>query len=235
MHTFYIILFCLLIVVSTYGQESEIVTPERSQKAAASNKNYLPSVWNETIGLGDFDITRSSDGESLMGNFVCDAMLNHTQTDFAFITYGELYGDLYKGEITRLDMFRLVPFNRTLVVIEISGDTLKQIIENTLGGVHSGLAISGGKVEYDPNRPALNRLTFAQVGEYPLYPKKIYRIVTIDYLANGSAGFDLLKDLDQTLVFRTGILLRDMLNNHIKQYSPLDQSKVFLDDRWNQK
>jgi 2',3'-cyclic-nucleotide 2'-phosphodiesterase (5'-nucleotidase family) len=174
-------------------------------------------------------------GESLMGNFVCDAMLNHMQTDFAFITYGEIYGDLFKGEITRLDIFRLVPFDRTLIIAEISGDTLKQIIEKTLGGVHPGLAISGGKVEYDPNRPAQNRLTFAQVGEYPLYPKKIYRVITIDYLADGSTGFDLLSEPEQKRIFKTGILLRDLLIDHIKQSSPLDRTKISIDNRWIKK
>jgi len=132
-----------------FGQESIINSNDPSQPNTSAGKNYIPSFWNEAIGSGEIDVTRSRSGESLMGNFVCDAMLNRTETDFSFISYGELYGDLYQGEISRLDIFRLVPFNRTLVVIEISGDTLKQIIEKTLGGVHSGLAISGGKVEYD--------------------------------------------------------------------------------------
>jgi 2',3'-cyclic-nucleotide 2'-phosphodiesterase (5'-nucleotidase family) len=228
----YPLILCFFFFTSLFGQDTIISTPIQIQPGTA---NYLPSSWNESIGSGDFDITRSFDGESLMGNFVCDVMLNFTKSDFAFINYGELYGDLYKGEISRLDLFRIVPFNRTLVVIEMSGDTLKQIIEKTLGGIHPGLAISGGKVEYDPNRPAQNRLTFVQIGEYPLYPKKIYRIVTINYLVNGFAGFNLLSELDQRLVFRTGTLLRDSLIDYIKQNSPLDHLKVAIDDRWIRK
>jgi 2',3'-cyclic-nucleotide 2'-phosphodiesterase (5'-nucleotidase family) len=235
--TFYpLIIFLFFIAfLSLYGQESKIIIPEQAQPQRISNKNYLPNAWNEPIGSSDFDITKSTNGESLMGNFVCDAMLHYMQTDFAFISYGELYGNLFKGVITRLDLFRLVPFDRTLVVVEISGDTLKRIIEKTLGGVHSGMAISGGKVEYDSNRPARNRLTFAQVGEYPLYPKKIYRVSTIDYLVDGSTGFNLLNKLDQTQIYRTGILLRDMLIDHIKQFSPLDRTKISIDNRWIKK
>jgi 2',3'-cyclic-nucleotide 2'-phosphodiesterase (5'-nucleotidase family) len=230
--TQYPFILCVLFFTSLFGQETIIGTTKQIQPGTV---NYPPNSWNESIGSSDFDITRSFDGESLMGNFVCDAMLNFTKSEFAFINYGELYGDLYKGEISRLDLFRIIPFNRTLVVIEISGDTLKQIIEKTLGGVHPGLAISGGKVEYDPNRPAQNRLTFVQVGEYSLYPKKIYRVVTIDYLVNGFAGFNLLAELDQRHVIRTGTLLRDMLIDHIKQNSPLDHLKVGVDNRWIKK
>jgi hypothetical protein len=202
------------------------------ESGLSENNNYLPNPWNETIGSCDVDIKRSGTGESLMGNFVCDAMRKHTQADFAFISYGELYGDLYKGEITKLDMFRLIPFDRTLVVMQVSGDTLKHIMESTLGGISSGMAISGGKVEFDPDRPSQNRLTYVKIGDYSLYPQKIYRVVTIDYLANGNAGFDLLRGLAKTNIFRTGTLLRDILIDYIKQISPLDQSNVSTDNRW---
>jgi 2',3'-cyclic-nucleotide 2'-phosphodiesterase (5'-nucleotidase family) len=232
---YFLFLFCSLLATPTFSQETTFRAPLLNQPVTTGNENYSPNTWNKILGSSELDINRSPAGESLMGNLVCDAMRTRTEADFAFISYGELYSDLYRGEITHLDMFRLIPFNRTLVVLEMSGDTLKQIIEKTLGGVRSGLVIAGGKVEYDPNRPARNRLTFVQVGDYPLYPKKEYRVVTIDYLADGFSGFDLLKEIDQAHVFRTGILLRDMLTDHIRQNSPFDQTKVTLDGRWIKK
>jgi len=232
---YYPFLFCLSLLTFTYGQETTSRVPSLTQPVTAENKNYAPAPWNEVIGLGELDITRSGSGESLMSNLVCEAMLTRTNTDFALISFGELYGDLYRGDITGLDMFRLFPFNRTLVVLEISGDTLKKIIEKTVGGVQRGVAIAGGKVEYDPSRPTQNRLTYFQVGQYPMYPKKEYRVVTIDYHADGFAGFDLLKEIDQDYVFRTGILLRDTLADYIRQNSPLDRTKVMLDGRWIKK
>jgi 2',3'-cyclic-nucleotide 2'-phosphodiesterase (5'-nucleotidase family) len=232
---FYILNTLLFLIFSINGQGLAEQPQESNPAGITQNRNYLPSLWNETIGSSEIDINRSNEGESLMGNLFCDAMLGHTGADFAFISYGEIYGDVYRGEITRLDMFRTIPFQRTLVTLEISGDTLKKIIEQTLGGVQPGLAISGGKVEYDPKRPSQNRLTFVQVGEYPLYPKKIYRVVTIDYLANGSAGFALLGQIDKSRVFRTGTLLRDLLIDYIRKNSPLDQTKVSIDDRWTVK
>jgi 2',3'-cyclic-nucleotide 2'-phosphodiesterase (5'-nucleotidase family) len=221
-----------MFITTIYSQERESSPQEDSGLNRTTDKNYPPGPYNESIGTSSIDITRTFGNESLMGNFVCDVMAKFTDSDFAFINFGELYGDLYKGEISRLDMFRLIPFNRAMVVIEMSGDTLKQIIESTLGNIHAGLAISGGKVEYDPNRPVQNRLTFVQVGEYPLYPKKVYRVATIDYIANGFAGFDLLTKIDSSRIFRTGALLRDFLIEYIKQNSPLDQTKVLIDNRW---
>jgi 2',3'-cyclic-nucleotide 2'-phosphodiesterase (5'-nucleotidase family) len=231
-NSFYPVLFCFLLLTSAYSQETVSKNRSLIQPFTTENNNYPSNSWNEIIGKAKLKIDRSSLGESLMGNLICEAMLLQTEADFAFISFGELYSDLYMGDITRLDLFRLIPFNRMIVVLEMSGDTLKQVIENTLGGIHSGLAIAGGKVEYDPNRPVQNRLTFVQVGDYSLYPKKKYRVVTIDYLANGNAGFKLLKEIDPTQVFRTGVLLREALADHIRQNSPLDQTKISIDNRW---
>jgi 2',3'-cyclic-nucleotide 2'-phosphodiesterase (5'-nucleotidase family) len=232
---YYSFLFCLIFVIVAFGQEINNNAVPLFNQTVSDDENYSQNTYNETIGSAEFQITRSGTNESLMNNLVCDAMLTRTQADFAFISFGELYGDLYRGEITRLDLFRLFPFNRTLVVVEISGDTLKQIIEKTIGGVRYGVAIAGGKVEYNPDRPAHNHLTYVQVGEYPLYPKKEYRVVTIDYHADGFAGFDMLTEIDQVHVFRTGILLRDILSDYVQQNSPLDQTKVRLDGRWVKK
>ena len=231
----YLYLLCLFLLSSTYSQETNSKSTPFTNQTTTENRNYPSNPWNDIIGSSELDIKRSGMGESLMSNLVCDAMLTRTETDFAFISYGELYADLYNGNITRLDMFRLSPFNRTLVVFEIDGHFLKQIIEKNLGVVQSGLAIAGGKVEYDPGRPSQNRLTYFQVGDYPLYPKKDYRVVTIDYLADGFTGIDMLKEIDQAHVFRTGILLRETLSEYIQQNSPLNQFKVRLDNRWIKK
>jgi 2',3'-cyclic-nucleotide 2'-phosphodiesterase (5'-nucleotidase family) len=227
--------FFLLLVVSAIGQEPTSEASSLVQPFTDNGKNFPPVSWNQVIGSSNLKISRSTSAESLMGNFVCDAILSRTETDFAFISFGELYADIFRGDITELDMFRLFPFSRTLVVFEMSGDTIKQILEKSIGAGQSGLAISGGKVEYDQSRPTGNRLTYVQVGEYPLYPKKEYRVVTIDYLADGLAGFDMLTEIDPVYVFRTGVLLRDTLSDYIRQNSPLDQTKVMLDGRWVKK
>ena len=229
------LLFCLLVVASVIGQEPTSKAPSLIQPVT-TNKNFPSTTWNQIIGFSELIITRTGHGgESLMGNFVCDAILDRTEADFVFISFGELYADIFRGDITELDMFRLFPFGRTLVVFEISGDTLKQVIEKTVGAASSGLAIAGGKVEYDPTRPTGNRLTYVQVGAYPLYPKKEYRVVTIDYHADGLAGFDMLTGIDPAHVFRTGVLLRNTISDYIRQNSPLDDRKIMQDGRWIKK
>jgi 5'-nucleotidase len=97
------------------------------------------------------------------------------------------------------------------------------------------MAIAGGKVELDMSRPNYHRLNYFQVGEYPCYPQKEYRIVTTDYLAGGNAGFEMLSGIEPDKVYRTEILLRDAVRAYIKLNSPLTQGNVRLDGRWERR
>jgi len=200
-----------------------------------SGKNYPSTSWNKPIGFSKIEINGSTPGVSAMNNFICDALLERTETDFSFINYGDIVTSIYQGEITELDLVSLYPFERTLVVLKVDGAFLKELIELNISGFRTGLAISGGKVEYDIRRPNMNRLTFFRVGDYSVYPKKEYRIVTTDYLVNGNAGFEFLTTIDSISVFRTDILLREAIQDYIIQHTPLGSNNVRLDKRWIKK
>ena len=193
--------------------------------------NYQPTSWNPIIGLSHTDIVNSPDAPSLLNNFICDAMLERTETDFSFINYGDINYSLYKGEITKLDLYALCPFNRALVVLEVDGAFLMNLVEKCLSGFRTGLAVGGAKIEYSKERPSGNRLTFFQIGNYPAYPKKEYRVVTTDYLADGHAGFTVLTHLDSAKVFRTNILLREAVKQYIEGHTPLGPASIRLDNR----
>ena len=197
------------------------------------NKDQLK--WNIPIGQTEVNLIRSPNGESTMNNLICDIMLWQTGTDFAFINYGDIHADFAAGPITDVDLYRLIPFERTLVIIEVNGEFLQKLVEHNISGVRLGMAIAGGKVEYDMSRPNLHRLNYFQVGEYPCYPQKDYKIVTTDYLADGNAGFAMLTGLEAVRVNRTGILLRAAVREYVKLNSPLTTDKIKLDGRWERR
>jgi 5'-nucleotidase len=230
-----IITTILLFLSGIYAQENRKINISWPDYIRGDGKNYPKTSWNNIIGLSSIDIISSNIRESSMNNLVCDAILERTDTDFSFLNFGDIRTDLYKGEITNLDLFSLCPYGRTLVILEITGDILHSLIENSISGIRKGLIIGGGAIEYDTKRPSHNRLTFFQVGDHPIYPKKEYRVVTTDYLADGNAGFEMLTSIDSSRVFRTGILLRDTIREYIQKYSPLNQTRIKLDQRWQKK
>jgi len=203
-----------------------------SAQEGDANKN-LPG-WRIPVGQTDISLIRSSRGESTMNNLIGDIMLWRVGVDFAFINFGDIHADFEAGPITDIDLYRLIPFERTLVVIDVTGEFLQKLMEYNISGVRNGMVIAGGKVECDMSRPNFHRLNYFQVGDYPCYPLKEYKIVTTDYLAAGNAGFDLLTGIEPAKVHNTGILLRDAVREYIRQNSPLSAEKIQL-GRWERR
>ena len=159
MKNFLLLIFLLISFSFTYAQNpSQSEQPSR-QFSRDNSKNYPSTSWNKILGSSKVEIISSNKMVSSMNNFVCDAMLERTEVDFAFINYGDITVNIYQGEITELDLVALCPHKRTLVVLEVDGTFLKDLIESNISGFRPGLAIAGGKVEYDIHRPTKNRLT----------------------------------------------------------------------------
>ncbi len=218
-----------LLIVAVLNLQSVSSTGQPGQE----NKS-LPK-WNILIGQSEINLVRSPKGESTMNNLIGDIMLWQTSTDFAFINYGDIHADFEAGPITNLDLYKLIPFDRTLVILQVNGEFLQKLVEYNISGARQGMAIAGGKVECDMARPNFHRLNYFQVGEYPFYPEKVYKIVTTDYLVAGNAGFEILTTIEPAKVFKTGILLRDAVKEYIKLNSPLTVDNIKLDDRWERR
>lgn len=217
------LLYTLLIIYPLFlsAQDETNILKDFSRIA----NNYPATLWNPVIGSSEIHIANSDSG-SVMDNFVSDAMRNRTEADLAILNSGDVCGHIFIGDITELDMVYLCPLGRKLVIAEVNGEFLQKLIETTISGVRQGAILSGGRVEYDTKRPSKNRLTFFQIGEHPLYPRKDYRIVTTDYLIGGHAGFYLFAEIDSTKIFHTGILLREVVAEYIRQITPLNKTNT---------
>jgi 5'-nucleotidase/UDP-sugar diphosphatase len=216
----------LLLTLDEFWPDSNIYADIKNEQAEVE-KGY-----DEVIGVSKVDLNRSGEGESTMNNLICDAMIQATGADFSLTNFGGIRADLRAGPITRRDLFQVLPFGNSLVVMQMTGEFLKQVVESKISTGRSGLAIGGGMIEFDQNRPDGNKITFFMVGEHPLYPKKEYRLVTTDYLAEGNSGLDLLLQVDEANVAHTGILLRDAVSEYISTHNPLE---IKTDGRWKKR
>jgi 2',3'-cyclic-nucleotide 2'-phosphodiesterase (5'-nucleotidase family) len=184
---------------------------------------------DEVIGETVRDITRGGEGETLMGNLVCDAMLEATGADFAFTNLGGIRDEIVAGPITPRDVFQVLPFGNKLVVFTVDGELLKEIVEYRVSAGHHGLYIAGGEVVYNKTREDYDRLTRFMIQGKPWDPDATYKVATTDFLAQGNAGLTMLPDVPDEQKFYTGIATRDALINYIKKHSPIE---VTYDGRW---
>ena len=184
---------------------------------------------DELIGYADVDLTRGGEGETRMGNLVCDALREEMTADFSFTNLGGIRDEITAGPITPRDVFKVLPFGNTITVFEMDGRLLKEVIEYRVSAGHHGLYVSGGEIVYSKARPDYDRVTHFTVGGEPWEPDKIYRVVTSDFLASGNAGLYMLPTIPDDKKMPSSTTMRDALVHYIRRHTPI---AVELDGRW---
>ncbi len=143
--------------------------------------------------------------ETNVGNFIADAYKSAVQADIGFVNGGSIRADLLyePGILTKRDVISILPFNNAIVKVEVSGKTLKQILEH--GVARSGPGednepgrfpqVSGMRFEYDTSKPVGGRIVSISVGGKPVTDAGTYTIATSDFLVSRSGdGYTPFKD-----------------------------------------
>ncbi len=181
------------------------------------------------IGYTDVDLSRGGDGETRMGNLVCNAMREEVDADFAFTNLGGIRDEIPAGAVTPRQVFKVLPFGNSLMVFEMDGRLLKEVIEYRVSADHHGVYMSGGRIVYNKTRPDYDRLTSFTIGGEPWEADRIYRVVTSDFLAVGNAGLYMLPDIPDEKKRRTSTTCMDAVVHYIERHTPIG---LQLDGRW---
>ena len=168
----------------------------------------LSAEMNVILGksASDFTVGRPS---SILGNWTTDALLQFAKDSMqlkdlpviVLLNTGGLRASLSKGDITVGDIYKLMPFDNTLVILKCKRDILDEVqayLYKTGGEPISGMVINRGVLSLVPMTES----------------EEIY-IVTSDFLANGGDKMDFLKQATETRL--TGILMRDIFMNAVKK------------------
>ncbi len=184
---------------------------------------------DRVLGSTNVDLTRGGEGETRMGNLVCDAMREEVSADFAFTNLGGIRDEIPAGSVSPRQVFRVLPFGNSLMVFEMDGRLLKEVIEYRVSAGHHGVYMAGGKIIYNKTRPDYDRITYFEVGGEPWQPDKIYRVVTSDFLATGNAGLYMLPLVPEEKKMRTSTTCMDATVHYIERHSPIEEN---MDGRW---
>lgn len=163
--------------------------------------------------------------ECNMGNLIADAMVSiraglYTVSDdgkwtdaaIAVIQGGGVRSSIDtvtsgNGEITYGELDTVLPFRNKLLVVEVSGAILKEMLEFSVAnyvkdiGAAAFLQVSGIHVNYDLYQPAGKRIESLEVlcadcdvPKYqPVVDGKTYGVVMTDYLQEGGDSYEMLK------------------------------------------
>jgi len=174
--------------------------------------------FNQPIGWTSVDLVREPYAESNLGNFVADAMRETTEAQIAFQNGGGIRMDLYQGPVTLGQIYTALPFDNYLVLMDLTGEQIHEILEQNAALSSQILQVSGLKVFYDLSKPVGRRVVQAFVGSEPLDPGKVYRVVTNDFLAAGGDHFKTFKEGKNDTARES---LRDVVVDYTAKKSPI--------------
>jgi 5'-nucleotidase/UDP-sugar diphosphatase len=186
---------------------------------------------DEPIGRTLTTLHRGDAATNLMGFVTVDAMRERTGADFAFTNLGGVRAEISEGEITPRDIFEVLPFGNRVVVISMTGEFLKTIMEWRVKGLRAGVIMSGARIVFNRNRPDFDRITTFEIGGQTLDPSRIYRVATTDYIAQGNIGLEVMKTIPQDDIYFTGVMVRSMVESYVKNNTPLNPR---IDGRWTE-
>ena len=192
-------------------------------------------VGNKKVADCEFDlITHDSDGNRLvrksetnLGNLISDALRLVLGADIAYFNGGAIRSDIKSGEITYNDLLNVLPFNNTGVVVEVSGQTILEMLEVAVSkwpeesanyphvsGMTFAVNIYGGELDkvYDV------RIINPEKGIYEeLDPDKKYTVASSSFIllenGDGMSMFEGAKVISDTGILDVEILESYLANN----------------------
>lgn len=114
-----------------------------------------------------------------------------------------------EGEVSRLDIENALRFNNRLSLLDLTADGLRNVLEHAVAASGPGQTqgrfpqVSGVHFRYDETLPAGSRIreahivddagevldTFVDAGEVVGDPTRVFRVVTLNFLATGGDGY----------------------------------------------
>ncbi len=184
---------------------------------------------NEIIGEAAIHISKGAGTQNLIGNLICEAMNDYTGADFAFLNLGGVRDEIMAGPVSYRNVFNVMPFDNQIVMIQVDGKFLKDIIETRVSGSRHGLRVAGINVVINRTRNNFDRVTKLLIKGEPWKADEIYKIATTDFLLQGNAGLAMLTKVTESQITHYEQSLRDAIVEYIRSNSPVSTR---IDDRW---
>jgi 2',3'-cyclic-nucleotide 2'-phosphodiesterase (5'-nucleotidase family) len=170
----------------------DTLAPAKISKIMQSYKVRAEQVVNRPIGTS-LQFMESKAPESLLSNFLSDQLwLKAAEfcpegVDLAIINFGGIRAPLPAGPLTVGDIYKIMPFENEMVVLELKATDLLSIL--------SKIAADGGEVVSNIKMKVVNgKIESLFVAGKPFDETRTYRVATIDYLADGNSGMTPFKN-----------------------------------------
>ncbi len=167
--------------------------------------------------------------ECPMLNWSCDALLAKARqlypgrVDMAVVNIGGMRCEWDKGNITRQNVFELMPFDNQLVVLTLRGEDILELCQ--IFAEDDGQGVAGLRMSAEDQQ-----LIDAQIDNSRITPEATYTVATSDYLTGGT---DHMTPLTRYIdIWRSDRLIRDLYIEYVQEQhtvtAPVDGRMTIL-------
>ena len=194
----------------------EFITPYKNKVDSKMDSilAYSPTNYDKKNGLLNTAIgNMMADVALKLSNPVYKARKNR-DIDFVLLNHGGIRASISKGDITTRTAYNVMPFENSMVVCELDGETVEELI-NYLKLSKKAHPISGINIVLDNSY----NLIEAKINGKEISKNKIYSVATTDYLLNGGDKMDFFKKSKENTIL--DYKLRNILIVYFKQIDTL--------------
>ena len=190
---------------------------------AAVIKPYIEKVGaslDKVVGhAADDRLRRIGKLDNPLGSWVADVIRAKVEAEIGIQNSYGIRDNVFKGRVRLRDLYRVMPFENTVVLVTLRGAEIEELVRANLRGTKSKIQVSGLQVTY---KLGADGRTIADlevtVNGDPLRPALSYRVATNNYLAGGGSGGKILVGKPMR---DTQIPIRDLLVAAFKAHSPI--------------
>ena len=194
----------------------EFITPYKNKVDSKMDSilAYSPTNYDKKNGLLNTAIgNMMADVALKLSNPVYKARKNR-DIDFVLLNHGGIRASISKGDITTRTAYNVMPFENSMVVCELDGETVEELI-NYLKLSKKAHPVSGINIVLDNSY----NLIEAKINDKEISKNKIYSVATTDYLLNGGDKMDFFKKSKENTIL--DYKLRNILIDYFKQIDTL--------------
>jgi 2',3'-cyclic-nucleotide 2'-phosphodiesterase (5'-nucleotidase family) len=165
--------------------------------------------------------------ETAIGNLVADALRWAGEADAAVVNGGGIRGSLPEGTVTLGDVYRMIPFENTVVVFTLTGSELRAVLDRSARNVGGGGFLQVSGIRFTARGGEARDIT---VRGAPLADSSRYSVATLSFLAGGGDGYVELSALtprETRFVAREAILYYLERNREIR---PEADGRIRIED-----
>lgn len=245
-HLYFLFIICTVLSCNNNGNYSlSEITGERipidetiEADTAIANfvapySTHINNTLDSIVAFNPSDLNKN-DGElnTALGNLMADIVMEQANPvfknrtgndiDIVLLNHGGIRSSIDPGPVSARTAYRLMPFENEIVVAELTGDKIKEML-NYLEGNRTAHPVGGINIEMDEDY----KIVKATVKGLPIDESQNYFVATSDYLQQGGDSMNFFKDPENLYLIDYKIR-----NAIIDYFNKIDTIEVSRDNRY---